>query len=208
MNKSSLIKTLKKFDAYWCAETYTESFHAKLASGEHSGEYFNLSKLNNMAVLRDLLIDSLAYSILKDRSIDCVCGQAYGSISWALALSSLLDVDFIFTEKNLHGDLVLKRFDISKYDSILVCEDTLTTGETSKKTILSLGEFKIDSIFTFINRGESQKLFCEKRKIPIYSTANIQAVNYGVKECPFCRAGSTAVLPKEHWDVLNEHKYI
>jgi len=202
MKESSLLQTLRESNAYWSSRDFNDSYHVELTSGKHSGEYVNLSKINNMQLMKRIFYNSSLFEKLQDLKFDCVCGQAYGSISWALLLSEIYDIDFIFTEKD--GGPSVKRFDLKNYNSILICEDVLTTGKTSLTTAMSIGLNKINSIFTVVNRSKSSDLIIGNRTFPIYSYTNINTVEYDEDKCPYCKNGSKALRPKDCWDLLVE----
>ena len=202
MEENLLLQSLKKHKAYWSARSFDDIYHVKLTNGKHSGQYINLTKLNNIQLMRTILYNSSSFETLQDLKFDCVCGQAYGSISWALLVSEIHNVDFIFTEK---GDgPSIKRFDLEKYKSILICEDVLTTGGTSLTTAMSIGLEKVNSIFTIINRSKLRTLNLGSSTFSIHSCADINTLEYSESECPFCKRGSNALRPKGHWDLLTD----
>ncbi len=200
MMEDVLLQSLKKYGAYWSSRDFSDTYHVELTNGKHSGQYLNLSKLNRIQLMKAILLDSAIYETLQDLKFDCVCGQAYGSISWALLLSEIYNVDFIYTEKG-NGPSI-KRFDFEKYKSILVCEDVLTTGGTSLKTAMCIGLENVNSIFTVVNRSKLSDLSIGNSTFKIYSCADINTIEYEASDCPFCKKGSQAIRPKGCWDLL------
>jgi len=200
MKESSLLQTLKENNAYWNSKDFHDLYHVELTNGRHSGEYVNLSKINNMQLMRAVFYNSILFEKFQDLKFDCVCGQAYGSISWALMLSEIYGVDYIFTEKEKGASI--KRFNLEKYKSILICEDVLTTGKTSLTTAMSIGLSKVNSIFSVVNRSKESELNIGSYTFPIYSCMYINTVEFSKDECPYCKFGSKALRPKDHWDLL------
>ena len=202
MKENLLLQSLKKHKVYWNSKSYNDLYHVELTNGKHSGQYINLSKLNNMQLMERIFYNSPVFETLQTLKFDCVCGQAYGSISWAMLLSGIYNVDFIYTEK---GDgPSIKRFDLEKYKSILVCEDVLTTGGTSLTTAMSIGFEKINSVFTVINRSKLSSLKIGSKDFLIHSCAELNTIEYDPNECPYCKVGSRALRPKNHWGILTD----
>ena len=202
MKENMLLQALKENNAYWASENFSDLYHVELTNGKHSGQYINLSKINNMQLMKKIFYDSSVCEKLQALKFDCVCGQAYGSISWALLLSEIYGVDYIFTEKD--GGPSIKRFDLKDYNSILICEDVLTTGKTSLTTAMSIGLNKINSIFTIVNRSKLSDLIIGSRTFPIHSYISINTSEYDKDKCPYCEKGSKALRPKDYWDLLVE----
>lgn len=200
MKESVLLQTLEENNAYWSAKDFNVPYHVELTSGRHSGEYINLSKINNMQLMKVVFYNSILFEKFQDLKFDCVCGQAYGGISWALMLSELYGVDYIFTEKEKGASI--KRFDLKNYKSILICEDVLTTGETSLTTAMSIGLNKVNSIFTVINRSKVSNLSIGVHVFPIHSCMHTNTIEYDKNKCPYCKKGSKALRLKDHWDIL------
>jgi len=207
---NSTLRKMISIGAYWNYNISNKRYHAELTSGLHSNEFFNFGKLNNAQDILNIITNSPVYDDLiklkNIESVDCVCGQAYGSISIAVVLSHLIDVPFIFTEKDSNGEMCLSRYkDTAKdYFSILMIEDVCTTLKTTKKSIDCIGLEKISGIFTIINRTGSNSITIDDTKLPIYSCADVDTTQYTKDECPLCNEGSIALRPKKdnNWSLL------
>jgi orotate phosphoribosyltransferase len=196
-------KALKLLVENGCLWKYNEKskIHAFLTSGKHSDTYVNLSVLNNSNKIKELL--SL---FPKDDSIDCFCGQAYGSISYAVVMSDIFEKDFIFTEKNSEGVQVLNRYVdvVRKYETICMVEDVLTTGGTTIKAIEFLRKYKNFNfkIRTVINRSGKDYLEFGKDKIQIEKLYNLSSRIWEHNDCELCNKGLLWLAPKSNWRIF------
>ena len=213
MRRKVVRDILTESKVYWNHSDNDGMHHAELTSGLHSDSFFNLSYLNDPALIRRLFMTDRISTALKYKKhlIDCVCGQAYGSIAIGTLLADYLKVPFIFTEKDKNGNMILDRYsEIAKqYRRVLIAEDVLTTGKTSKATIdlitNATGQRYVD-IFTVINRtGELHLHSNDDEPVDIISCIDVTTKQYDPKDCPLCRAGSTAIRPKKegNWALLN-----
>ena len=108
-----------------------------------------------------------------------------------------------FTEKE--GDAMkLARFEIAPDETVLVVEDTISTGGSTKKTIDGIrasgvpDELILPYIIALVNRSGSDEL--AGRKIRALLTPVIHA--WTPADCPLCKAGSHAIRPKANWNEL------
>ena len=100
----------------------------------------------------------------------------------------------------------LSRFEIPPEDRVLVVEDTITTGGSTKKTIEGIKAAGVDDsrilpyIVSLVNR--SGKVDLDGRKIRALLTLDIHA--WTPADCPLCKIGSQAIRPKGNWQVLTK----
>lgn len=214
MKDEKILSLLTKNQIFWQAKRFDVKYHAELTSGLHSGEYYNLSNLNNVKCIKELLLAGPSLTIdgkiieWLENSVDCVCGQAYGSIALAVILSDLLHVPFIFTEKDKNGQMIFSRFNPSKYNNVLLVEDVITTGSTTKQTLLQIGnERSYFSIFSIINRSDDVffNLNGKFYRIDCIYKPNVTQV-YEPDSCPYCKHGSKAVKGKQSFELLMEQE--
>jgi orotate phosphoribosyltransferase len=153
-------------------------------------------------VLQDAVTEGLSPQ-LSDLRPDWVIGSAFGAITFAHAVAHYLIARAGFTEKD--GDAMkLARFEIAPNETVLVVEDTISTGGSTKKTIEGIIASGVDDkqilpyIIALVNRSGSEDL--AGRKIRALLTPVIHA--WTPSECPLCKAGSQPVRPKVHWNEL------
>ncbi len=116
--------------------------HFILSSGLHSSRYLQCARVLMDARRADRLCASLAASVkdrVKDR-IDLVASPAMGGVIVGYEMGRQLGVPAIFFER-VDGKLVLRRgFGIKKGARVLMVEDIVTTGLSSRECIAGINE--------------------------------------------------------------------
>jgi len=108
--------------------------HFKLSSGLHSGQYLQCALVLQNAKPAERLCKELA-SKFTDDNITAVIGPALGGVVVSHEVARALGVKALFSERE-DGIMTLKRgFSIDKNDRILVVEDVVTTGRSTKEVI-------------------------------------------------------------------------
>lgn len=113
--------------------------HFQLSSGLHSDRYFQcalaLADPNNAETLAKKLAEKFS-----GQEFDLVVGPALGAVIWAHEMARALGLRCYFTERK-EGTMVLRRgFAIEPGQRILLVEDVVTTGGSSKEVIACLKE--------------------------------------------------------------------
>lgn len=196
-------RTFEEYGAIWMHDGDPNHPHALLTSGLHSDGFVNCTMVTqHPAILQSAVSDGLNDQ-LSDLKAEWVIGSAFGAITLAHAIAYHLGARAGFTEKD--GDLMkLSRFEIPPSDRVLVVEDTISTGGSTKKTIEGIKASGVpDSeilpyIVSLVNRSGSDEL--AGRKIRALITLNIHA--WTPADCPLCKAGSQAIRPKGNWQTL------
>lgn len=111
--------------------------HFLLSSGLHSPVYLQCARVMMDAKRGEILCKALADNVragLKDK-IDMVVAPAMGGIIVGYELGRQLDVPTIFAER-VEGTFTIRRgFSIPEGAKILICEDIVTTGLSSRECI-------------------------------------------------------------------------
>jgi orotate phosphoribosyltransferase len=114
--------------------------HFILSSGLHSGRYLQCARVLMEAARADRLCKSLAEKVRsgKHGKIDLVASPAMGGVVVGYEMGRQLDVPAIFFER-VEGKLVLRRgFNIAKGARVLMVEDIVTTGLSSRECIAGI----------------------------------------------------------------------
>ena len=114
--------------------------HFVLSSGLHSGRYLQCARVLMEASRADRLCKALAEKVLagKHDKIDLVASPAMGGVVVGYEMGRQLDVPAIFFER-VEGKLVLRRgFNIVKGARVLMVEDIVTTGLSSRECIAGI----------------------------------------------------------------------
>ena len=219
---NSFYDTLRRLGVLWIYEEGDP--HALLASGKHSNGFLNLSILTTYPdelrfFARHLADDIATYEIdhniepIADRNIKTwVIGSAMGAVqlaSWvAFRLSCYEETRAAYTEKSEDG-MSLDRFisEVGAIDRVILTEDVMTTGSTTKKTIqalhdLGLNEKILPLIGVLVNRsGKKEVDFGDLGKYEIISVVDDIVFDvWDPEECPLCENGVELLKPKHHWN--------
>lgn len=140
-----------------------------------------------------------------------VIGAAMGGIGLAQSIASVLGLGWrsAFTEKD--GDrMLLKRFDLGKDPLVLLCEDVVTTGGTTAKTVKGVFDKYNDVRFvpaalTMINRNPVNRGFVNQDRINMgfLNLIEKQAETWdSVDDLPERMKGCVPIRPKNGWKEL------
>lgn len=116
--------------------------HFILSSGLHSGRYLQCARVLMDARRADRLCRSLAERINENirSQIDLVASPAMGGVVVGYEMGRQLGVPAIFFER-VDGKLVLRRgFTIARGARVLMVEDIVTTGLSSRECIAGIAE--------------------------------------------------------------------
>lgn len=164
--------------------------HFLLSSGKHSGHYVQCAKLLQYPDKANEVLSITAKKI-KDIDFDVIVGPAMGGIIVAYELGRQLNKKAIFTER-VNGEMMLRRgFEIKPGQKVIISEDVVTTGKSSKETIDVIKSFggEVVGIACIADRSTGDIGY------PIYSAIKLQIETYDSDECPLCKQGIPFVKP-------------
>ena len=116
--------------------------HFILSSGLHSGRYLQCARVLMEASRADRLCKALAEKVRAGNhgKFDLVASPAMGGVVVGYEMGRQLDVPAIFFER-VEGKLVLRRgFNIAKGARVLMVEDIVTTGLSSRECIAGIND--------------------------------------------------------------------
>lgn len=166
--------------------------HFKLSSGLHSEKYLQCALVLQYPDISEKMAKALAAKFA-GTEIDCVVGPALGGVTFAYEVARALGVRGIFTERD-EGKMALRRgFSIGQGEKILVVEDVVTTGLSTKEVmdVVKARGGVVVGVASIIDRSDVQPDY----GVPFESLAKVKVQTYKPEECPLCKAGSTAVKP-------------
>lgn len=208
---------LQKCGALWeerdwqaCLHSRSKLPHALLTSGKHSNGFVNMSVLLSHPYELDRACRYLMRRVmmrhgvfgLKHAEPDWVIGCATGGITIEHECAKFLDARSAFMEKS-SGGMRLARFTIPKGARTLATDDVLTTGGTITQMLEALhavGADIIPVVATLANRHHGNTIKTERGPFEICSLTELHFMEWEEQECPFCKTGSPALRPKQHWD--------
>jgi len=172
--------------------------HFLLSSGLHSDKYFQCALVFEDPKIGTMLSENLAL-LFKDEKIDIVVGPALGGVILAYEVAKKLNARAMFTERE-NGVMKLRRgFKILKGENILIVEDVLTTGKSTREVIEVVNAYggNIMGIGSLIDRRGLpwQAPTCENFPIEPKSLLKVAVNNYEPDSCPLCLKNIPLIKP-------------
>lgn len=166
--------------------------HFKLSSGLHSRIYLQCALVLQHPAVAEKLARILAAKFDHEK-VDCVIGPALGGVTWAYEVARALGVKGIFAERE-DGKMTLRRgFSISQGDRVLVVEDVVTTGRSTKEVIdlvKGCGGVVV-GVGSVIDRSSNPIDFGSQ----FQSLAKVEVNTYKESDCPLCKSGEPVIKP-------------
>ncbi len=168
------------------------SGHFLLSSGLHSEKYLQSALVLQQPEIATKLCAALAENF-RDSTIEVVIAPALGGVFVSHETARALGVRAIFAER-VNGELMLRRgFTIRQGERVLVVEDVITTGKSTKETInvvQKAGGVVIAAAALIDRSGGKADL-----GVPYKSLVTLMVPAYTQETCPLCKAGSKPVKP-------------
>ena len=158
--------------------------HFKLSSGLHSEKYLQCALVLQYPDIAEELSKALAKNFSKD-AVDVVIGPALGGVTLAYEVARAMGVRGLFTERQ-DGKMVLRRgFSISKGEKVLVVEDVVTTGGSTKEVIDLVKSFgaNVVGVGSIIDRSGIKIDF----GAPFKPLAKVEVETFQEDKCPLCK---------------------
>ncbi|MDD5021443.1 MAG: orotate phosphoribosyltransferase [Endomicrobiaceae bacterium] len=168
--------------------------HFLLSSGLHSDTYFQSALILQYPQVASVLAENLKNEITKKvKDIDLIVSPAMGGVIIGQEVGRAFGKRAIFCER-VDGKLVLRRgFGIAKGEKVLVVEDVITTGLSTKEvieTITPLGA-NVVAVCSLVDRSAGKVDF----GVPRFSLLSLEVKSYKPEECPLCKDGSSPIKP-------------
>jgi orotate phosphoribosyltransferase len=166
--------------------------HFLLSSGLHSPQYLQCA----LALQYTADAANFGHAIARryfGADIDTVASPAIGGLVIGYAVAAALNVRFIWTERE-SGKMTLRRgFTVRPGEQVLVVEDVITTGGSTRECIAALEErgAKVIGAASIIDRSNGKA----DVGVPRVSLATLDVPSFEEKNCPLCAAGNEAVKP-------------
>lgn len=166
--------------------------HFILSSGLHSPKYLQC------ALALQYPADAAKYAAAiaqhyAESGIATVASPAIGGLVIGFAVAQALGVRFIWTERQ-NGEMTVRRgFSVSKGERILVVEDVITTGGSTRECIAALeaNGSKVVAASSIIDRSNG----IADVGVPRISLVSLDVPSYSPDDCPMCADGIEAVKP-------------
>lgn len=166
--------------------------HFQLTSGLHSPRYLQCALVLQHPEHAEFVGRALAAQFSDDR-VDAVVAPAIGGIIVAHETARAIGVRAIFTERE-SGVMTLRRgFRLSRGERVLVVEDVVTTGGSTRETI----EAVIDADGVVIGAGSMVDRSGGAVDVGVrrQSLLTLDVPAYEPSECPLCKDGVPCIKP-------------
>ena len=169
--------------------------HFLLTSGLHSDLFLLCAQLMQYPHELDPIASALA-APFRNASVEVVAGPAVGGIILSYEVARHLHARAIFAEKGGDGRMVLRRgFTVRSGERVLVVEDALTTGGSTRGVVTALREAGAEVIGAAVLVDRSGGAVDVGVPVRALLTLNVNVWNPA--DCPLCRAGVPLVAPKD-----------
>ena len=168
------------------------SGHFLLSSGLHSEQYLQSAMVLQQPDIATELCAALAEHF-RDSRIEVVIAPALGGVFVSHETARALGVRAIFAER-VNGELTLRRgFSLKQGERVLVVEDVITTGKSTRETIdvvKRAGGMVIAAASLVDRSGGTADV-----GVPYRSLVTLSVPTYTPETCPLCKTGSAPVKP-------------
>ncbi len=166
--------------------------HFILSSGLHSPNYLQCSLALQQPDGAKLFGSEIAERFSAD-DFDTVASPAIGGLVIGFATATALGKRFIWTERE-NGVMTIRRgFTVSEGERILVVEDVITTGGSTRECIsaFQIHGAKVVAAASIIDRSNG----VADVGVPRISLVSLDVPSYRAENCPMCAEGIEAVKP-------------
>lgn len=170
--------------------------HFVLSSGLHSPSYLQCALA--LRIPQDAerfatkLVEKLS-PIIESERVETVAAPAIGGLVIGFATAQVLGLPFIWTERQSGVMTVRRGFSLTPGERVLVVEDVITTGGSTRECIAALEENggKVVAAASIIDRSNG----AADVGVPRVSLLEMDVPSYSSEACPMCAAGIDAVKP-------------
>src|SRR6185295_4764410 len=166
--------------------------HFRLTSGLHSSGYLQCALVLQHPTHAEVLGRAIADSTRSLRPT-AVLSPALGGVVIGHEVGRALGVRALFAERQ-DGQLTLRRgFVIAENDRVLVVEDVLTTGGSTRETmqVAKAAGAQVVGAASIVNRSGASPAF----EVPFAALLDFALPTYGPDVCPACAQGLPVVKP-------------
>ncbi len=190
MREEALLRTFEESGAL-------KRGHFELSSGLHSDVYFQSALVLQYPDRAELLGRALA-RLLRSLEPAAVAGPALGALIITWEVARVLRVRGIFTERK-EGEMMLRRgFSLKRGERVVVVEDVVTTGKSTRETIAALKQAGGDviGVGAIVDRSGGDVDF----GVPFHALLSMPVDDWRPEDCPECAAGTPLEKPGSRTD--------
>jgi orotate phosphoribosyltransferase len=166
--------------------------HFRLTSGLHSPVYLQCALVLQFPEKAERLGRALAEQF-KQQGIQLVASPAIGGLIIGHEVARALGARFIWSERD-GGQMILRRgFNVSPGEKTLVVQDVVTTGGSTRETVLALERAgaQVVAAASIIDRSSGQA----EVGVPRVALATLDVKSMHPSDCELCKQGISVVKP-------------
>ncbi len=166
--------------------------HFLLSSGLHSDQYLQSALVLQQPDIASELCAALAEHF-RNSNIEAVIAPALGGVFVSHETARALKVRALFAER-VNGELTLRRgFTIKPGERVLVVEDVITTGKSTRETIevVKKAGGTVVAAGSLVDRSGGKA----DLGVPYKALVTLNVPTYTPESCPLCKAGGKPVKP-------------
>lgn len=166
--------------------------HFLLSSGLHSPKYLQCALALQYPADASKFGKAIAERFVSE-NIQTVASPAIGGLVIGYATAAALNARFLWTERQ-NGEMTLRRgFSLTPGERILVVEDVITTGGSTRECIAALEAAggKIVAAASIIDRSNG----AADVGVPRIALASLDVPSYTEDQCPMCFGGDKPIKP-------------
>ena len=185
MKPESVIKIFKETDALL-------EGHFILSSGLHSPVYLQCAIALQSPKIAEQFAQAIADNF-RGHKIETVAAPAIGGLIIGYEVARQLGARFIWTERE-HGQMTLRRgFTLRKGERVLVVEDVITTGGSTRETIQALRDAGAETVgaASIIDRSGGKADVAAPR----FALATLDIPAIVAADCEACQRGEPSRKP-------------
>lgn len=167
--------------------------HFILSSGLHSSSYLQCALVLQHPAEAEALGRALAQRF-EGQNVQAVASPAIGGLIIGYEVARRLGVRFIWTERDAQGQMKLRRgFSVHPGEGILVVEDVITTGGSTRETITALqaAGARVVGAASIIDRSQGRA----DTGVPRIALATLDVPAVAPNACGACARGEEAIKP-------------
>jgi orotate phosphoribosyltransferase len=169
--------------------------HFQLSSGLHASDYLQCA-LYLADPLRAEHAGRLMAATMAEADLrpELIVSPALGGLIIGHETARAIGVPFIFCER-YQGEMTLRRgFTVAPGQQLVVVEDVVTTGKSTREVIAVLTETgaTVIAVASIVNRSGRSNPF---GPIPYQALLSVDLATWSGDECPLCRQGQPITKP-------------
>lgn len=166
--------------------------HFILSSGLHSSKYLQCALALQSPKDAEKFGRAIAEKFVNE-SYDTVASPAIGGLIIGYEVARALNARFIWTERENNLMTVRRGFSVQKGEKILVVEDVITTGGSTRECIEALERrgAKVTGAASIVDRSNGKA----ETGVQRIALVSLEVPSYKPEECPMCERGDEVIKP-------------